>query len=139
MTKVMIFGTFDHLHEGHRFLVRQAKAKGVVVAVVGTDPTVHTIKGRPALQSLEKRAHALQDAFPDITVIPGSPKDFLEPIRAQKPDLLLFGYDQKLPPGITFDQLQCPWERGEALEPHIYKSSLLSQERRRDIEEKGST
>ncbi len=132
----MIFGTFDHLHEGHRFLVRQAKGKGAVVAVVGTDPTVHTIKGRPALQSLTERMSALRDAFPDITVIPGSPKDFLEPMRTEKPDLLLFGYDQKLPPGISFDQLQCPWERAEALEPHIYKSSLLSQERRKVIEEK---
>lgn len=132
----MIFGTFDHLHEGHRFLVTQAKARGAVVAVVGTDPTVHTIKGRPALQSLRERVAALAHAFPDITVIPGSPKDFLEPIHAQKPDLLLFGYDQKLPPGISFDQLSCHWERAGALQPHVYKSSILSRKKRRDIEEK---
>lgn len=132
----MIFGTFDHLHEGHRFLVSQAKARGTVTAVVGTDPTVHTIKGRPALQSLQERVAALVHAFPDITVMAGSPKDFLEPIRSQKPDLLLLGYDQKLPPGISFEQLQCPWERAEALEPHVYKSSLLSQEKRKNIEEK---
>lgn len=134
----MIFGTFDHLHEGHRFLVRQALAKGTVIAVVGTDHTVHNIKGRPALQPLDTRVRVLQEAFPNITVIPGSPTDFIEPIRAHKPDLLLFGYDQKLPPGVSLNDLQCSWERAEALEPHIYKSSLLSRAGR-DIEEKGST
>ncbi len=123
----MIFGTFDHLHDGHRFLVQQAQARGNVIVVVGTDPNVATIKGRPSRQNAEERMKALVTAFPDINVLAGSSDDFLAPIRAEKPDLLLFGYDQKLPPGISFDDLQCPYERADAFKPEIYKSSLLSK------------
>jgi cytidyltransferase-like protein len=137
MTKVMIFGTFDGLHEGHKFLVEQAKKLGdSVVAVVGTSPNVEKIKGRPPFASGEKRMQLMREMFPDIRVIEGSSQDFLAPLRAEKPDLILFGYDQKLPPGISFDDLQCPYKRAEALKPHIYKSSLLPRPEGGDIEKK---
>lgn len=132
----MIFGTFDHLHDGHRFLIDQARKRGRVIAVVGTDSNVQTIKRRAALQPMTVRIKALQDDSPDITVIAGSPDNFLEPIQAEKPDLLLLGYDQTLPPGISFEDLQCPWERAEALNPDIYKSSLLSRNPQKVIEKK---
>jgi len=131
MTKVMIFGTFDHLHNGHRFLVGQARERGDVVVVVATDPNVKRIKNRPPLQPCLKRIAALQSEFPDLKVIPGSPGDFLAPIQTEHPDLLLFGYDQRLPPGVTFEDLKCPWERAEALQPEIYKSSILSPRKER--------
>lgn len=126
MTKVMIFGTFDHLHEGHRFLVKQAKSRGTVVAVVARDATVTVIKGRVPRQSLAIRMAALRTAFPDISVIMGADDDYMIPIRSEKPDLLLFGYDQRLPPNVSLEDLPCPWERAEALKPEIYKSSLMS-------------
>ncbi len=125
----MIFGTFDHLHDGHRFFVAQAMKRGDVIAVVGVSPNVRAIKGRLPLQTTEERMNALSDAFPDIRVIAGSADDYLTPLRTEKPDLLFFGYDQKLPPGITFHDLQCPTERAEAFQPEIYKSSLLSKKR----------
>lgn len=126
MKKVMLFGTFDGLHEGHRFLVREAKKRGRTVVVVGTSAHVRTIKGRMPRRSMEERIADLQSEFPDIKVIQGSEADFLIPLRAEKPDLILLGYDQQLPPGITLEDLSCPWERIEALKPEIYKSSLLT-------------
>ena len=134
--RVMIFGTFDHLHDGHRFLVTQAMKRGQVTAVVGRDRNVLTIKGRPPLQTLAKRMETLAAEFPTLRVIGGSEQDFLAPLRTEKPDLLLFGYDQKLPPGISYEDITCPWERAEALQPDILKSSLLSQKRREVIEKK---
>ncbi len=127
--KVMIFGTFDGLHDGHRSLVKQAQERGSVVAVVGVSSNVRMIKNRLPLFSTEERMHALAIEFPDISVIAGSTKDFLTPLREEKPDLLLLGYDQILPPGVTIADLQCPWERAEALQPHINKSSLLAKKR----------
>lgn len=135
MTKVMIFGTFDHLHEGHRFLVAQAQTRGDVVAVIAQDTTVNRIKGRPPLQPATLRAEKFANAFPDIRVVLGSKDDFLAPVLAEKPDLLLFGYDQKLPPNVSLDDIPCPWERAEALKPEIFKSSLLSRPAKGDIEE----
>ncbi len=130
---VMIFGTFDGLHAGHRFLVAQAQKRGNVTAVVGTDSNVENIKGRLPLEKLEQRIAILQQEFPAIRVIAGSTEDFLTPLRAEKPDLLLLGYDQKLPPAVSFEDLKCPWERADALEPYIYKSSLMSQNKQQGI------
>ena len=47
MTKVMVFGTFDYLHEGHKDFFRQAKQYGdELVVVVARDETVKQIKGK---------------------------------------------------------------------------------------------
>lgn len=124
-----MFGTFDHFHDGHRFLVNKAREKGSVVVLVAADPTVKMIKGRSPLQPLAVRMETLASEFPDVRVIPGTTGDFLKPLRAENPDLLLFGYDQRLPPGISEKDLEWPWERAEAFQPEIFKSSLLSRKK----------
>jgi cytidyltransferase-like protein len=129
MAKVMIFGTFDHFHDGHRFLVNKAREKGSVVVLVAADPTVRMIKGRSPLQPLDVRMKTLASEFPDVRVIPGTTGDFLRPLRVENPDLLLFGYDQRLPPGISEKDLEWRWERAEAFQPEIFKSSLLSRKK----------
>ncbi len=131
----MIFGTFDGLHPGHHFLVKQAMSRGSVTIVVGTDEHIALIKGRTPLESLEKRMSTLRRTFPTARIIAGSSDDFLAPLRTEKPDLILLGYDQKLPPGISLDALTCPWERAEALKPELYKSSLLPRKRAKVLEE----
>lgn len=121
----MIFGTFDHLHEGHRFLIREAMKRGDVTVIVGRDANVEKIKGRAPRQSEEERSLTIQKEFPDVHVVLGNSDDFLEPLRLYKPDLLLLGYDQQLPPGISERDLSIPMERAEAFEPERYKSSLM--------------
>ncbi len=120
----MIFGTFDHLHDGHRFLIQKAMQRGDVTVVVGKDSTVRSMKGRPAMQTEQERCDAIQKEFPTAHVLLGDADDFMKPIRSEKPDLLLFGYDQKLPPGISEKDLHVPTERAEAFEPERNKSSL---------------
>jgi FAD synthetase len=122
---VMIFGTFDHLHEGHRFLIREAMKRGDVRVIVGRDANVEKIKGRVPRQSEQERSSTIQKEFPDVHVVLGNADDFLEPLRLYKPDLLFLGYDQQLPPGISESDLSVPIERAEAFEPERYKSSLM--------------
>jgi cytidyltransferase-like protein len=125
--RIMVFGTFDDLHPGHRFLLSEAikRSHDDLTVVVARDTNVVTIKGKAPLQSEEIRAQAIHNAFPSAHVILGNPSgDFLDPIRTHTPDLILLGYDQKLPPGITEEDLQTPTERLPAFEPHIHKSSL---------------
>lgn len=123
MTRVLIFGTFDHLHPGHQFVIHEAMRRGETWIVVARDETVVRIKGKRPRQSQEERLRSVQDAFPDAHPILGAPEDYLTPVREVEPDLILLGYDQKLPPGVTDQDLHCAVERLPAFEPEKYKSS----------------
>jgi cytidyltransferase-like protein len=47
MQKVMVFGVFDGLHDGHREFLRHARGHGdYLIAVVTPDHIVHELKGR---------------------------------------------------------------------------------------------
>jgi cytidyltransferase-like protein len=124
---IMVFGTFDLLHKGHLFLLREATRRGRMTVVVARSENVQRIKGLPPVQTDDERREVIEKAFPSATVILGTENDFLSPIREHKPDLLLFGYDQRLPPGVQENDLQCPIERAEAFEPQTYKSSLMKK------------
>lgn len=123
--RILVFGTFDVLHPGHHFLLTEAAKRGDLHVVVARDAHVQLIKGRLPKQSEEERLSALQAAYPQADICLGDKADFLAPVRAIKPDLILLGYDQKLPPGVSEEDLPCPTERLLAFEPHKWKSSLL--------------
>jgi cytidyltransferase-like protein len=119
----MVFGTFDWFHPGHSSLISQAEKLGHVIVVVGRGKNVRTIKGRKPDQSERVRKEAIQKEFPNVTVVLGSTSDFLAPIRAHSPHLLLLGYDQALPPGIQRKDLP-RIRRAKAHSPQRYKSSI---------------
>ena len=127
MMRVLIFGTFDHLHPGHHFVLREALKRGETHAVVARDSNVLHIKGRSPKQSEEERLRALQETFPEVKARLGDTEDFLSPVRAVAPDLILLGYDQKLPPGVSESELPCPIERLPSFEPEKWKSTLQKQ------------
>lgn len=122
--KLMIFGTFDDFHPGHEYVFQRALERGDVYAVVARDSNVMKIKGRAPLQSEDQRVAAIHNAFPSAHVLLGNPDDFLAPVREVQPDLILLGYDQKLPPGVTEEDLGVPVKRLEPFHPEIHKSSL---------------
>jgi len=129
--RVLVFGTFDHLHLGHRFLLGRAREYGELFVVVAHERTVKLVKGFSPDQSQHARGQAIREAYPSATILYGSAKDYLAPVRRAKPDLILFGYDQSFPPGIGEKDLPCPVERIEAFHPGKYKSSLLKKSARR--------
>jgi len=48
LVKVLAFGTFDILHPGHEFYLKEAKKHGDILdVVVARDSTVEKIKGKP--------------------------------------------------------------------------------------------
>ena len=128
--KILIFGTFDHLHPGHEFVINAAIKRGDVTVIVARDSNVKRIKGRQSDQSEGERMRVLQESFPVVTVQLGDPTDFLAPVRAVYPDLILLGYDQKLPPGVSEKDFPCPVERLPAFNPNEYKSSIRRKEQR---------
>lgn len=126
--RVLVFGTFDELHPGHRFLLQEAQQRGELFVVVARNLNVVRIKGKKPVQSEEERLRTIEEVFPDLHLILGDPDDFLVPVRSVRPDLILLGYDQTLPPGVDEAELPCPIERLRAFEPEKYKSSLRRRE-----------
>ena len=121
----MIFGTFDTLHPGHEFVLKEAGTRGVVTVIVARNVNVQRMKGHTPKQNESKRMAAIRKAYPGYDVQLGDSNDFLAPVRKTKPDLILLGYDQNLPPGITADLLGYPVDRLPAYLPEKYKSSIL--------------
>src|SRR5438046_2920807 len=73
--KVLVFGTFDGLHEGHKDFFKQAKEYGdpeinssnlngasYLVVVVGRDSTIVKTKGRPPKFGEQERLKAVQES-----------------------------------------------------------------------------
>ena|SRR3989344_1893781 len=122
--RILVTGTFDDLHPGHRFVLEEASKRGELWVIVARDANVERIKGRSPLQSEEERKKAIEEAFPDVRVVLGDSDDFLKPIREIQPDLILMGYDQQLPPNVSAQDLGCDIERLPAFMPEVHKSSL---------------
>ena len=127
--RVLVFGTFDLLHDGHRFVLNEASARGELSIIVARDSTVQRIKGRSPIDSETVRRENVQRVVPDAHVILGDTEDFLAPVRKVKPDLILLGYDQSMPPGVDPSSLPCPVERLPAYKPETFKSSILRGKR----------
>ncbi len=122
--KVLVHGTFDHLHPGHEYLLREAGTRGELWVVVARDTTVETIKGHRPDQTESERKQAIEAAFPHAHVVLGHDSDYLTPLRAIEPDLVILGYDQHLPPGVEESDFPCAVERLDAFHPKQFKSSL---------------
>jgi len=123
--RTLVFGTFDRLHPGHLFFLGRALEHGPLTIVVARDRTVLRTKKRKPIESQDVRCRSLREALPGAEVVLGHPSDFLAPVRRIRPRRILLGYDQKLPPGVRFEELPCPVDRIEAFLPSIFKSSVL--------------
>lgn len=131
MKTVLLFGTFDIIHAGHRDLFRQAHALGDTLHIIlARDATVEQVKGHPThFTELERKAHLEAEPLVD-TVHLGSLTDRYAAIRDIAPDVIVLGYDQE----VFVDKLQeklAEWglptlvQRATPFHPDTYKSSLL--------------
>ncbi|MEK6884512.1 MAG: adenylyltransferase/cytidyltransferase family protein [Nanoarchaeota archaeon] len=98
MIKVLVFGTFDGLHEGHLDFFRQAKEYGDhLMAVVGRDSTVLSIKNKLPKQDENERLSKVQACgLVDYARLGNEGISKYEVIRELKPDVICLGYDQVL-------------------------------------------
>lgn len=96
MTKVLVFGTFDGIHEGHLNFFRQAREYGdYLVAAVARDKNVKKIKGRlPDRNENERLADLKKCPLIDEARL-GYEDDPYKIIKEVKPDVICLGYDQK--------------------------------------------
>ena len=96
MTKVLVFGTFDGLHEGHKNFFKQAKEFGShLIVVVGRDSTIRKTKGGLPKFGEQERLKAVQDCgLVDEARLGNENMSPYVVIEEIKPDIICLGYDQ---------------------------------------------
>ena len=148
MNKILVFGTFDGLHEGHLAFLRQARTgadgtrtgtetgseKVWLTAVVARDETVELLKGQRPIRSLNARMKELKDFGLVDEVVAGDEKiGRWEVIGKHNPHVIVLGYDQNdlrtaLLGHIRQYDLETEVRVAEGHEPDQLHSSLLNKE-----------
>lgn len=97
MKKVWINGTFDVLHLGHLYLIREAAKLGSVKIGIDSDERIRSLKGinRPINTALERREFLLNIKGVDSVVIFSSENSLLDLISNYSPDYFVIGSDYK--------------------------------------------
>lgn len=132
MKKVIAFGSFDILHEGHKHYLREAKNYGdYLVVVVARDENILKFKGRKPRNDENHRLDEIKKLdFVDEAVL-GDKEDILNVLDKHKPNIICLGYDQK-----TMDEgklrremekrnLKAEIVRAKPFKENVYKSSKL--------------
>lgn len=131
MKRVVITGTFDGIHPGHEFFLREAKKLGDWLGVViALDETVKKIKGHAPDKSQTIRQMEVESLRIADVVTLGYPGDKYKIIEELNPDIIALGYDQQaftegLKESLQRRGMQVDIVRIGAFHPEKYKSSLL--------------
>ena len=135
-TRIMLFGTFDLLHEGHKDFFRQARNLAphpYLIVSVARDKNVEQVKGRKPLYSERQRLEFVRRTVLADCVVLGAVGDHLPHIKRQKPDIIALGYDQR---GRYVVNLKNVLQQGRVcarivrlkpFKPKVYKSSKLKK------------
>lgn len=127
LDQVMCFGTFDIFHPGHVFYLSEAEkyAKKMTI-IIARDHRVSSGKWRDPIHSETERLNNVQKSFPEATVLLGNETDIFAPIREIQPDILAFGYDQRVPEDKIHELFpNIEIRRISGYETDKWKSSLL--------------
>lgn len=131
MKKVMVFGTFDGLHEGHFYLFREAKKHGdYLTVIIARDETVEKVKGRLPQKPEKQRLKEVSEVSQVDKAVLGDLDDKYKVIKKFKPDIIVLGYDQfvftyKIPKILIDLNLNTQIIRLESFKPEIFKSSII--------------
>ncbi len=124
---VMCFGTFDIFHPGHAYyLSRAQKLAKKMIVVIARDHRVISGKWKTPIHSENERLQSVKSNFSNATIILGDEYDIFAPLREYAPDILAFGYDQRVPEekiNQLFPLMQIV--RIDGFETDVWKSSIL--------------
>jgi cytidyltransferase-like protein len=93
---VMVFGTFDGLHEGHHAFLKEARGHGDhLIVVIPHDRIVERLKGALPKMDVAGRFADLQalDNVDEVVISDEEPGTW-EVVKRHRPDVIAIGYDQ---------------------------------------------
>ena len=134
MKRIMVFGTFDMLHEGHLDMFRQARALAPdpqLIVSIARDASAERIKGVAPRKSEGERIKLVEDCPLVDEVVLGDREGYIAHIVAADPQIIALGYDQE---GEYVRDLQAELDtaglattivRLMPYKPNIYKTSKL--------------
>ena len=94
MVTVMASGTFDLLHMGHIFYLKEAKKLGdELIVVVARDETVKKLKHEP-ITSEQLRLNLIKELEVVDRAYLGEKDDMYAIVEEIKPDIIALGFDQ---------------------------------------------
>jgi cytidyltransferase-like protein len=135
MKKVMVFGTFDGVHEGHRAFFREAKSHGDhLVAVLAQDVIVERLKGRKPIMDISARVEELKKEDKVDEVVAGDMEiGTWGVVKSCRPDVIALGYDQAaLKENLTAHLKDFDWKPEivvmQAYESNKYHTSRIQRQ-----------
>jgi len=133
MVKVLVFGSFDLLHEGHKHFFNEAKKLGnTLYVVVAKDSSIKSFKGHESNFNEDERVEHIKKLGIVDDVRLGYEGDKWKIIEEIKPDIIALGYDQDsytkgLEKGMRDKNLKVKIVRLGSYMPEKYKSSLMKE------------
>lgn len=134
MTRIMVFGTFDMVHEGHLDLFRQARAlagEPHLIVSVARDSAVRRVKGASARRTEGERLRRVQSCELVDEAMLGDEVGYTSHIRLAQPNIIALGYDQTgeyvdaLERDLAAAGIAAEIVRLHAFQPEVYKTSKL--------------
>lgn len=138
--KILIFGTFDNIHEGHLFFINEAKKHGNhLVAVVARDNIVKELKGElPKYNEVERIENLLKVPEIDLVLLGDPQRGLYNVLKEVNPDIVFLGYDQN----ALFEDINKKIKKGDLKEmeilrgtphkPEILHSSILKKDKKQN-------
>ena len=134
MKRVVVFGIFDGVHEGHRSLFLQAREHGdELIAIVGRDEVCEELKHKTPRHTQGERVKLVQaEPLVDRAILGDRHISTYEVLREWNPRVVCLGYDQQ----ALFDDLSA-WLKKNSLDiqlvtakpfkPEVYQNSLIQK------------
>lgn len=131
---VVIFGTFDGIHEGHREFIREARKQGEkLVAVIARDKMIEKIKAKlPVQDELERLNNILNINEIDLAFLGDQEQGTYNILKEINPDIIFFGYDQQDLHNDIVEKIKTGFLPkielifGQPYRPDLFHSSILN-------------
>ncbi len=135
LEKIMIFGTFDGVHDGHLNMFKQARRLSknpFLIVSIARDINVMRIKNKLPYNNEKKRQALVKKTKLTDKVVLGSLNNYLAHIIKERPDYIALGYDQihyteNLKKDLKSLGLTPKIRRLKPYKETIYKNSLLNK------------
>ncbi len=128
--KVLVFGTFDLLHPGHKFFLKEASKLGSLTVVIPSDERVLKLKKRKPVYSIKERIASLKKLGVLAELEKENP---WQNVLEEKADIIVLGYDQNWEEEIKKAIKKTGYlvrikKINKSLDPKTHKTEILRQQ-----------